>query len=57
MKEEIERDFYMLLEDIDSGEECLLSNHHIEIVSRLFAENFDQVKYIVENYESNSLTQ
>lgn len=53
MKEQIERDFFMLLEDIDSGDECLLSNYHMEIISRLFAENFDQVKDIVENYKNN----
>lgn len=47
-KEEIERDFFMLLEEIDSGEDCLLSNHHMEVVAKLLADNVEKVKKIFD---------
>jgi hypothetical protein len=47
-KEQIERDFFMLLEDIDSGDECLLSNYHMEVVAKLLADNAEKVKKIFD---------
>jgi len=50
-EQELERDFYRLLESIDHGEKCYLSNYHIDVVSRLLARNFEQVKSLVKEHE------
>lgn len=45
---DLESEFFYLLEEIDSGEDCLLSNHHMEVVAKLLADNVEKVKKIFD---------
>ena len=45
---DLEIEFFYLLEDIDNGEDCLLSNYHMEIVAKLLADNAEKVKKVFD---------